>query len=1173
MKLFFSLALLLFVSQVIIAQNIGINSTGATPNDAAMLDIDVSALVAKKGLLIPRVTAAQKIAMDPLAAPAQGLLIYQTDGVEGFYYNTSNTTTPSWAYLLPNNGASGGWGLSGNAGTVDGTNFIGTTDNVPLNFRVNNQKAGRIDVAKKNIFFGSAAGNSNTTGTNNVGIGDSSLFNNINGYYNVGIGKNSLHSNTSGVNNTSIGSYSLHSNTTGSGNTANGGSALYSNTIGNSNTATGSSALVFNISGEANTANGASALSANQTGHFNTAIGVEALNDNITGSSNTAIGAGTLSNNSNGNDNSSLGAYTMQFSYSGNSNTAIGNYALHFTNGSKNTALGDSAGYNHSTGSLNTFIGYYAHSPNFSSLVNATAIGANSNVTASNSLVLGNNANVGIGTTAPTEKLEVVGKTKTSTLQVTTGASTGNVLTSDASGNATWQSPSANSWALTGNSGTVDGTNFIGTTDDVSLNFKVNNQKAGRIENSTENTFIGYQTGIVNTGFFNSGFGYHALSSNTTGMNNTAIGTDALRLNSSGSSNTATGFGALDKNTIGFYNTANGSTALDDNTTGHSNTATGVGALGSNTTGYLNTASGSFALYNNIWGRQNTASGDRSLINNLYGSLNTAVGDSAGYGNTTGSSNTYIGYQANGSATISNATAIGANASVTASNSMVLGNNVNVGIGTTAPTEKLDVIGKTKTTTLQVTTGATTGNVLTSDASGNATWQANGNGTVTSIALAMPSLFSVSGSPVTSSGTITTTLANQNANTIFAGPSTGVASAPTFRALVAADIPSGSTNYIQDYTVTNNFATGQAASFDITGDAEINGTLKVNGNVGIGLTAPLSKMDIRSANVTTASATPGILNVMSNNAQGADIGASISLGGFNDNAASVIRVFGSIEGRKTNGTTATSSGYLSFKTNNGGVLNENMRIDNTGSVGIGTTTPLAKEHVVGEILSGPSTLTNTTGHGTGAITAAGASACLNFLDRGLTDLSLTTTAGNRWAWYSAGGTARLFTGTTGDVIAVTSTGNVGIGSAPGFKLQVGTSGDGTVARANSWTVFSDSTLKKDVTLLANASDKLNKVSGYYYYWKTGKDTSKQVGFIAQEIERILPEIVSTDSSGIKSVDYSKMTPLLLQAIKEQQQTIEEDKKKISNMEIMMEALNKRLSALENSNTLTVEAKK
>jgi hypothetical protein len=64
-----------------------------------------------------------------------------------------------------------------------------------------------------------------------------------------------------------------------------------------------------------------------------------------------------------------------------------------------------------------------------------------------------------------------------------------------------------------------------------------------------------------------------------------------------------------------------------------------------------------------------------------------------------------------------------------------------------------------------------------------------GSGTVTSVGLSLPGLFSVSGSPVTSSGTLSATLATQSANLVWAGPTTGVAAAPTFRALVAGDIP------------------------------------------------------------------------------------------------------------------------------------------------------------------------------------------------------------------------------------------------------------------------------------------------------------------------------------------------------------------------------------------------
>lgn len=69
-----------------------------------------------------------------------------------------------------------------------------------------------------------------------------------------------------------------------------------------------------------------------------------------------------------------------------------------------------------------------------------------------------------------------------------------------------------------------------------------------------------------------------------------------------------------------------------------------------------------------------------------------------------------------------------------------------------------------------------------------------GSGTVTSVAMTVPSILSVSGSPITSSGTLALTLATETANTVFAGPSSGSAATPTFRAIAAADLPLGSSS-------------------------------------------------------------------------------------------------------------------------------------------------------------------------------------------------------------------------------------------------------------------------------------------------------------------------------------------------------------------------------------------
>ena len=84
-----------------------------------------------------------------------------------------------------------------------------------------------------------------------------------------------------------------------------------------------------------------------------------------------------------------------------------------------------------------------------------------------------------------------------------------------------------------------------------------------------------------------------------------------------------------------------------------------------------------------------------------------------------------------------------------------------------------------------------------------------GSGTVTSVGLSLPTFITVTGSPVSTSGTLTGTLATQTAKTLFAGPTSGSAAAPTFRALVPADLPTGTyVNSVMSgaYPVTSSFA-------------------------------------------------------------------------------------------------------------------------------------------------------------------------------------------------------------------------------------------------------------------------------------------------------------------------------------------------------------------------------
>jgi hypothetical protein len=148
----------------------------------------------------------------------------------------------------------------------------------------------------------------------------------------------------------------------------------------------------------------------------------------------------------------------------------------------------------------------------------------------------------------------------------------------------------------------------------------------------------------------------------------------------------------------------------------------------------------------------------------------------------------------------------------------------------------------------------------------------------------------------------------------------------------------------------------------------------------------------------------------------------------------------------------------------------------------------------------------------------------------------TGTAGTTVAWGNVGG------------ITINDVGKVGVGIDNAALLNgavadfmVGTSTSPRTAASNGWGTYSDERLKRNLSRIPAAIDKLKDLNGYYYYLKNAADPRRQVGVMAQEVERVLPEVVTTakDEIGTKAVDYSRLTALLIEAIKEQQREIEE----------------------------------
>ncbi|MGX7668652.1 tail fiber domain-containing protein [Flavobacterium pedocola] len=477
-KLLFILSFSTAVGQV------GINTT--TPQ--AQLEIKSSNQAAPTntdGILIPKIDAFP--VTNPTTAQ-NGMMVFLTTTVgikpPGFYY--WDNTTSTWIGLAS---STSGWALTGNIGTASGTNFIGTTDAQALDIRTNNilrtrfTTKGQIETLNtgnsvfvgegaganddlsdnRNTFIGLNAGQTNTTSTFNTGIGYQALQNNTsNGA--TAVGYNALQ-NYTGIRGTAVGFEALKATTTGSSNTAVGYAALSKNTTGGNNTAMGNETLLNITTGSNNTGFGKYALLFSTTAIQNTAVGVSAMHTNTTGGSNTAMGFQAMGLNNTGNNNVALGLNAMYTNTTGSNNMALGSSADVTTSG----------------------------------LSNASAIGYNAKVSTSSSMVLGGTGadavKVGIGTTSPTEELEVVGDIRTSSLAGTgtrmVQADTNGTLTPLAAGTASqvllgtgvWGSVPGitNDWSATGNSGTNPATNFLGTTDAKDLVIKTNSTETARM--------------------------------------------------------------------------------------------------------------------------------------------------------------------------------------------------------------------------------------------------------------------------------------------------------------------------------------------------------------------------------------------------------------------------------------------------------------------------------------------------------------------------------------------------------------------------------------------------------------------------------------------------------------------------------------------------------------------
>lgn len=729
-------------------------------------------------------------------------------------------------------------------------------------------------------------------------------------------------------------------------------------------------------------------------------------------------------------------------------------------------------------------------------------------------------------------------------------------------------------WRTGGNTGTIDGNHFIGTKDNVPFNIKVNNQKAGRIDHISWNSFYGYQSGnAITSGIHNTAIGYQSLISNTTGTNNTAIGTLAGNSNTTGDQNTMMGYGAMYDNTVGIFNTAYGFYALYQNKAGSNATAIGVQSMlyaNNTTTPFINNnvAVGYESLKGNApasgnTGLNNTALGYQTLFNNSSASNNTAVGLYALNQNTTSGRNV----------------AVGSNAlySQSFSNSNTVWNSFNVAIGDSA---------------LYYNQPTTTSNAYHNVAIGNQAMRTNTTGYQNTATGSMALYGNTSGRLNTTNGWASL---NKNEigqyNTATGGMAMYYNISGNYNAALGAQAlhnnVSGSYNTVigdeaglgvLNNSYSNNTIAGYQAGYNLTTGSD---NIFIGNRAGYNVTSGSNKLYISNTNIDPpliygdfstgrigfGTITPGDKLEVNGNIRLTNTGTVLAGPSTTGSAYSI--------------TLRAGDPYVPIGGSGGNVnitATENMP---SGGSGYGNLGPAGNVNITSgngyntaggniNITAGQTSCWALTGNSHsdvniqgGANLVAADAASINIQGGGTVGVGCPTSNANGGNMIIKSGIG-TGTGTQGNIQLLN--GNVGIGTTvPSSKLEVcgntriiGTLNvSSTVTSSSGITCPSDLRYKKNIAPLDNPIERLMLINAVQYNWRREEfpnmnfNDKRQTGFIAQDLENIFPEMVFTDDAGYKSVDYSRLTPLLVETIKEQQKEIKAISARLTEVEKLL----------------------
>lgn len=690
---------------------------------------------------------------------------------------------------------------------------------------------------------------------------------------------------------------------------------------------------------------------------------------------------------------------------------------------------------------------------------------------------------------------------------------------------------------------------------------------------SDGNSFFGRDSGFANTiGSFNSFFGLETGFANTTGSVNSFFGSGSGRANTSGINNAFFGADSGRLNTTGEDNSFFGTFSGRNNTIGTDNSFFGILSGSSNTSGSGNSFFGAAAGYNNISGNSNAFFGRDSGVANTTGSNNSFFGLEAGFANTVGTNNAYFGYGAGRSNTVGNSNSIfgsGAGLNNTAGNNAFFGtsagtNNttgaantfigVNAGLGNTIGSSNTLLGNSTNlgannlTFASAIGAGATvsTSNTLVLGRSAD-TVQIPGSlniaGTFGANIFNAGVQYNIGGNRIFSAG---------GTNNLFAGFNSGANNTGGGNAFFGSQSGQSNTSGIN-----NAFFGFNAGSANNGGGA----------NTFIGVNAGIA--NVGSSNNTFIGANAGNTSLTGNgntylgaNSDGALlITNSVAIGQKAFVGQSNALILGSINGVNT--ATADTDVGIGTPT----PLARFHVVGNsifTGSIGIGTTTPQSKLNIK-DINAIPLLIEGTSVNGTGI------------------ELVNTTNAGtSRWQMNAEFSTLSFENpASQGSLLSLSRNGGNGNGTVTVFGDFLATSTVSVGALANGqntsvcWnsanrflgTCSSSIRYKKDIQPFNGGLSMLNQFKPVTFRWKS--DDMPDVGFVAEDVAKIEPLLTTTNADGlIEGVKYDRISAILVNAVKEQQAQIEQMRALIKEQQTQIEQMRQNIGELTKSQAQT-----